>query len=242
LSPSLTPNNLKLFPPTNIDKFISKMIESNTKKIIFTGTRTDPQIYKYEAKLIEFLRKSINTEDLHISLHTNGVLASAKMDVLNLYDSCTISLNSFHPETFLKLHGSKVMPDLGFIMENTKIPIKLSCVVTEDNHNEVHDYISRAKEFGVKRIAFRYVAGKERRWDLFKDLQPVHYFCSNPVYVIDDVQITHWIFDKTEMASINLFSDGTISTDYLLMNAPQNAGFLTTNQHQTICHQHQPTI
>jgi len=196
------------------------MIETNTKKIIFTGTRTDPQLYKHEEKLIALLREKL-PNDLHISLHTNGVLASAKMDIFNLYNSCTISLNSFNPTTFQKLHGTKVMPDLAYIMENTKLPIKLSCVVTEDNHHEVGDYIKQAKEYGVKRIAFRYIFGKERRWDLFSDLSPSFYYCANPVYIIDGVQVTHWIFDKTEAKSINLFSDGTISDEYLLVKAPQ---------------------
>jgi len=195
------------------------MLHTNTNKVIFTGTRTDPQIYKYEDKLIGLLREKL-PPNLHISLHTNGVLASAKMAIFNKYDSCTISLNSFNPTTYQKLHGTKVMPDLAHITSNTNIPIKLSCVVTEDNHAEVWDYIQHAKEYGVKRIAFRYVFGSERRWDLFPHLTPISYHCSNPVYDIDGVQVTHWIFDNTSGKSLNLFSDGTISEEYLLVKAP----------------------
>jgi len=195
------------------------MKKTNTNKVIFTGTRTDPQLYRHEQKLISLLRENIG-ENLHISLHTNGVLASAKMDVFNLYDSCTISLNSFNLTTYTKLHGTKFMPDLSHIVENTKIPIKLSCVVTEDNQNEVMQYIQQAKAYGVKRIAFRYVFGEERRWDLFEKMTPVSYHCANPVYSIDGVQVTHWIFDNTSGKSINLFSDGTLSEEYLLVKAP----------------------
>lgn len=195
------------------------MIDTNTNKVIFTGTRTDPQIYKYEEKLIALLRENLPA-NLHISLHTNGVLAAAKMDIFNKYDSCTISINSFNPTTYHKLHGTKVMPDLAYIMENKKIPIKLSCIVTEDNQLEVEEYIQRAREYGIKRIAFRYVFGNERRWDLFPHLTPVTYHTANPVYDVDGVQVTHWIFDKTSGKSINLFSDGTISEEYLLVKAP----------------------
>jgi len=204
------------------------MKDTNTNKVIFTGTRTDPQIYKYEEKLIALLREQIGNPSLHISLHTNGVLAAAKMNVFNQYDSCTISLNSFNPATYHKLHGTKVMPDLQYITENSNIPIKLSCVVTEDNHAEVHDYIQQAKQYGIKRIAFRYVFGTERRWDLFPQMIPTRYHCSNPVYDIDGVQVTHWIFDNTSGKSINLFSDGTISEEYLLVKAPVNNN-TTTN-------------
>lgn len=202
------------------------MKQTNTNKVIFTGTRTDPQIYKYEEKLIALLRENLGP-NLHISLHTNGVLAAAKMNVFNLYDSCTISLNSFYPTTYQKLHGSKVMPDLRYITENSRLPIKLSCVVTEDNFAQVDDYIQLAKQYGIKRIAFRYIFGTERRWDLFPKLLPTHFHCSNPVYNIDGVQVTHWIFDNTSGKSINLFSDGTISEEYLLVKAPVNT---TTQQ------------
>jgi MoaA/NifB/PqqE/SkfB family radical SAM enzyme len=195
------------------------MIATNTSKVIFTGTRTDPQIYKYEEKLIALLRERL-PPGLHISLHTNGLLAAAKMHIFNMYDSCTISINSFNPTTYQKLHGTRVMPDLAYITENSKIPIKLSCVVTEDNHAEVDAYIYHARQYGIKRIAFRYVFGNERRWDLFPRLTPSSYHCANPVYNIDGVEVTHWIFDKTSGKSINLFSDGTLSEEYLLVKAP----------------------
>jgi tRNA A37 methylthiotransferase MiaB len=80
LDESLTPNNLRTFPPKNIEKFIERMQESNTKKIIFTGTRTDPQLYKYEKQLVELLREKL--PGVHISIHTNGVLAT------NLLNAC----------------------------------------------------------------------------------------------------------------------------------------------------------
>ncbi|CAF4567228.1 unnamed protein product, partial [Rotaria magnacalcarata] len=53
------------------------MKKSQTSKIILTGTRTDPQLYKYEDKLVNRLRQ--NLPNVHISLHTNGLLAIPKM-------------------------------------------------------------------------------------------------------------------------------------------------------------------
>jgi hypothetical protein len=43
----------------DIDKFIERMLASNTKKVIFTGTRTDPQLYKYEKELVQLIRDKI---------------------------------------------------------------------------------------------------------------------------------------------------------------------------------------
>src|SRR5690554_6656382 len=103
--------------------FIDTMRESKTAKIIFTGTRTDPQLYKYESELLDHLRAELH--GVHISLHTNGLLAVKKIETFNKYDSCTISVNSFQPDTFRKLHGVKTMPDIRSLMALSKIPIKL---------------------------------------------------------------------------------------------------------------------
>jgi len=196
------------------------MKDTQTTKIIFTGTRTDPQIYKYEKDLVILLRNSL--PGIHISLHTNGVNALQKLDTFNLYDSCTISYNSFNPTTFAKLHGTKFMPDLRAIISNAKMPIKLSCILTEDNKDEVEEYINTARELGVRRIAFRHIYGDSRRWNIpiFSSSTPYSFHCSNPVYDFDGVQVTHWVFDTTSGKSLNLFSDGTLSEEYLLSKAP----------------------
>ncbi len=57
--------------------------------------------------------------------------------------------------------------------------------------------------------------------NLFPNHTPVRYHCANPVYVIDGVEITHWVFEKVEGNSLNLFSDGTLSEEYLLVNNPK---------------------
>lgn len=243
LDESLTPNNLKIFPPKNIEKFIERMKESKTKKVIFTGTRTDPQLYKYEKQLVELLREQL--PGVHISIHTNGVLATRKMDIFNLYDSCTISLNSFDPATFHKIHGTKEMPDLVTLTQNAKMPIKLSCILTPHNKHETLDYVNRARDLGIKRIAFRHIFSNPERWPLFPSSPssslfpssssspsssplslssppaPVRFHLGNPVYEMDGVEVTHWVFEKMEGNSLNLFSDGTLSEEYLLVNNPK---------------------
>ena len=54
-------------------------------------------MYKYEKELIAKLREELPGR--HLSLHTNGLLATRKLSTFNLYDSVTISLNSFEPGT-----------------------------------------------------------------------------------------------------------------------------------------------
>ncbi|CAF0935167.1 unnamed protein product [Adineta ricciae] len=219
-----TPNNLRSQALNNLDQFISLMKQSKTPKIILTGTRTDPQLYKYEEQLLNRLRQDL--PNVHISLHTNGLLAVPKMKTFRMYDSCTLSINSFQPETYRKLHGVKQMPDMKVILkEASNVPIKLSCVLTEDNIHQVDDYLHIAKQLGIKRIALRHLYGDDRRWSIpaFENKQPIKYHQSNPVYDFDGLQVTHWIFDKTSGRSLNLFSDGTLSDEYLLTKAPNQA-------------------
>ncbi|CAF0742245.1 unnamed protein product [Adineta steineri] len=219
-----TPNNLRKEKLENLDKFISLIEQSKTSKIILTGTRTDPQLYKYEDKLIERLRHDL--PNVHLSIHTNGLLAIPKMKTFRQYDSCTMSINSFQPETYRKLHGVKQMPNLKTIIkEASNVPIKLSCVLTEDNIHQVEEYLHIVKELGIKRVALRHICGDSRRWPIqaFQNKQPIKYHQSNPVYDFDGLQVTHWIFDSTSGRSLNLFSDGTLSDEYLLTKAPNQA-------------------
>ncbi|CAF3365288.1 unnamed protein product [Rotaria socialis] len=219
-----TPNNLRKETLENLDEFISLMKKTQTSKIILTGTRTDPQLYKYEEKLVNRLRQDL--PNVHISLHTNGLLAIPKMKTFRMYDSCTISVNSFHPTTYYKLHGVKQMPNLKAILrEASNVPIKLSCVLTEDNVYQIEEYLQIAKQLGIRRIALRHIYGDDRRWPIqaFQNKQPVKYHQNNPVYDFDGLQVTHWIFDKTSGRSLNLFSDGTLSDEYLLTNSPNQS-------------------
>lgn len=219
-----TPNNLRKEILESLDEFISLLKQSKTSKIILTGTRTDPQLYKYEENLLNRLRSSL--PNIHISLHTNGLLAIPKIKTFRMYDSCTISINSFQPETYSKLHGVKQMPNLKNILKQApNVPIKLSCVLTEDNVHQVEEYLQIAKELGIKRIALRHIYSDDRRWPIkaFENKTPMKYHQNNPVYDFDGLQVTHWIFDNTSGRSLNLFSDGTLSDKYLLTKAPNQS-------------------
>jgi len=48
----------------DIDLFIERIKESNTKKIIFTGTSTDPQLYKHDKQLVELIREKLPGKEI----------------------------------------------------------------------------------------------------------------------------------------------------------------------------------
>lgn len=88
------------------------------------------------------------------------------------------------------------------------------------------DYIKTATELGIKRISLRHIFSDKERWPLFPPSlpnppTPIRYHCGNPVYDLNGVEVTHWIFEKVEGNSLNLFSDGTLSEEYLLVNNPK---------------------
>jgi organic radical activating enzyme len=218
-----TENNLRLWPLHGMERFVARLRSTRTPKVIFTGTRTDPQLYKHEQRLIDHLRAEL--PGVHLSLHTNGLLATRKLTAFNSYDSATVSLNSFDPEVYRRMHGVRDLPDLDVLMREARIPVKLSCVLTEHNRHLVDAYLQQAQALGVRRLALRYLfnapAIQRPPIPALDHLTPARYHQGNPVYELEGgLELTHWLFDTTTGRSLNLFSDGTLSEHYLLAKAP----------------------
>jgi hypothetical protein len=213
-------NNLDVFPPTNIGAFIREINRLGIRQIVFTGTTSDPQLYRHESALLSFLRERVTT-GAQYSVHTNGVLALKRIDVFNQYDKACISFPSFIPSTYEKMMGSRHVPDLEEIVARSVIPVKVSCVVNEHNLGQIDAFLSRCQRIGVKRLVLRKLYGERRVWPILARAPVKRYYRNNPVYDMDGMEVTYWDFDQSTSASINLFSDGTIGSSYLLTETPQ---------------------
>jgi molybdenum cofactor biosynthesis enzyme MoaA len=156
---------------------------------------------------------------VQISLHTNGQLALDKIDVLNLYDRVSLSFPSFDPDTYERMTGSRRVPDLAAIVQASRIPVKVSCVVNEHNIEQIDDFLIRCCEIGIRRLVLRQLYGDMHHWAISTALTPTGIYRGNPVYDYDGMEITYWNFDHTSSTSLNLFADGTISDEYLLTGA-----------------------
>ena len=211
---ALNRNNLDEFPLRNVDTFTALLRRHRVRQVILTGTTTDPQLYRHEARLIRWLRKHL--PEAQLSLHTNGQLALEKMDVVNLYDRMSLSLPTFDPDVYEKMTGSRRVPDLAAIVRAARIPVKVSCVINEHNAGQVDAFLARCRDIDIRRLVLRQLYGDARRWDVLSDRIPIKTYRNNPVYDFDGMEITYWRFDRTISTSLNLFGDGTISTDYLL--------------------------
>jgi molybdenum cofactor biosynthesis enzyme MoaA len=217
VDPALNRDNLGEFPLWGLGTFVELLRRHRVRQVILTGTTTDPQLYRHEARLIACLRERL--PDAQLSLHTNGQLVLEKMDVFNRYDRATVSFPAFDPDTYERMTGSRRVPDLPAILRAARIPVKVSCVLTEHNAGQVSGFLARCREIGVRRLAFRQLYGDSRRWEILSDLTPVGSYRDNTVYDYGGVEVTYWRFERTSSTSLNLFSDGTISDEYLLTKA-----------------------
>ncbi len=223
LKSTLNRNNLNEFPLQNLDRFVDMLQQYGVSQVVLTGTTTDPQLYRYEARLLIWLRSRLQSvlrgtkeKRVHYSLHTNGQLALRKMVVLNQYDRVCISFPSFEADTYHRMMGSPKVPDLAEIMRQAEIPVKVSAVVNEYNINEIEAFLARCGELGIKRVVLRQLYGDTRQWSLLPNLSPTTKYCNNPVYHYHGMEITVWQFQSSTSTSLNLFSNGIISTEYLL--------------------------
>ncbi len=214
VDPALNQNNLNLFPLRGLDRFAALLRQHGIRQITLSGTNTDPQLYRHEARLIEWLRE--NLPGVRLSLHTNGQLALQKIDVFNLYDRATISFPSFDPETFFQMTGVRHIPDLAAIVRASRIPIKLSCVLDTANIEQVPEILAHCHQLGIRRVALRELFGRPVPWHPPAALRPNGAYRNNPVYDHQGIQVTLWRFEHTSCTSLNLFADGSISGDYLL--------------------------
>lgn len=215
-------DSLDVYPPKGIERFIEVVNREAVERIVFTGTVTDPQLYRHEGRLLGMLRERLHPA-ARFSLHTNGVLALSKIDVFNLYDSACISFPTFVPQTYYKLMGSSRVPDLAAIVRAARIPVKVSAVVNEHNASEIDGFVEECHRIGVRRLVMRKLYGDEREWDILRGLPVVGSFKGNPVMTYSGMEVTYWDFDDSECHSLNLFADGTLGTSYLLTRTPELA-------------------
>jgi MoaA/NifB/PqqE/SkfB family radical SAM enzyme len=222
LPEELSPSNLDLWPLRNLERFIDKVNEGEVPEVVFTGTTTDPHLYRHEAPLIEELRRRLQPR-ARLSIHTNGVLSLAKLSVFNLYDRATVSFPSFEPATYEKLMGSRRVPDLARILERAAIPVKVSAIVNEHNQAEVDAFLERCASIGVRRVVLRRLFGDHRPWPPFAELAPSRFHRGNPVMDFSGMEVTLWRFEASTCRSFNLFADGTIGESYLLSETGSKA-------------------
>ena len=232
LDPRLCQDNLHEYPLRNQDAFGRLLRQHGVRQVVFTGTTTDPQLYEHEVRLMDWLRRQV--PGVQISLHTNGQLAMDKMDIVKRYDRVTVSFPTFDLATFRRMTGTRRMPNLAGILSTASIPVKVSCLVTNENAHQLGEFLARCRELGVRRVVLRQQyppAAQARPKPLARTgeelepllrmsgCKPAGVYRQNPVYDCDGMEVTCWDFSRSTSTALNLFSDGTISAEYLLIHS-----------------------
>jgi molybdenum cofactor biosynthesis enzyme MoaA len=236
--------NLDEYPLRNLDRFVARIKQEGIRQVVVTGTNTDPQLYRYEERLLDDLRKTLSRE-VQISLHTNGRMALRKMTVFNMYDRVAISLPSFNPQTYCRMMGVAGVPDLYEIMRRCNNLIKISCIITGDNLIEIGVFLEYCRELGVQRVVLRKLFGEKRSWQellmpasssamnenvwMILDQIGDQDYRGNPLCELSGMQVTLWDFEQTQSTSLNLFSSGLISSDYLLARVKDSTAEIAEN-------------
>jgi MoaA/NifB/PqqE/SkfB family radical SAM enzyme len=216
MPPQVNVDNLDQFPPLGLDAFIDAVNQHRVNDIVFTGTVSDPQLYRHQDRLLALLRERLHP-GARFSVHTNGALTLRQQETFNSYDRACLSLPTLEPDIYEKLMGSRRVPDLAAILQIARIPVKISAVVNEHNAHDISSFVRRCRDLGVRRLVVRRLYKDPHRWPILEDLPVVRWFKGNPVLDLDGMEITRWDFDQTAgMRSLNLFADGTLGSDYLL--------------------------
>lgn len=208
------PCNLDAFPLKNMGEFASRVRGGGVREISLTGTNTDPQLHSREEEVVAALREDV--PGARISLHTNGVAAPSKMRAFNAYDRAVVSMASFRPETCRAMTGSDRCPDLPAILGRATIPVKVSVLVSAANVAELPSMVARCWDLGVRRMVLRERYGAVETFQPPPGVERAGAFGGNPVYRWGGMEVTVWSFGAARVSCINLFSDGTITSNYLL--------------------------
>lgn len=208
-------DNLDVFPPRGLEAFVRMVNEHEIPEIVFTGTTSDPQLYRWEGELLALLRERLHAR-ARFSVHTNGVRTLKRLDVFNRYDRACLSLPTLRPEIYQQMMGSPEVPDLAQILRAARVPVKISAVVNEHNAGDIHSFMDQCAALGVRRFVVRRLFGDSRRWEILPGRVPRRFFRGNPVFEQHGMEVTYWDFGDATSRSINLFADGTLGTEYLL--------------------------
>ena len=71
--------------------------------------------------------------------------------------------------------GVRGVPDLAQIIDRAQIPVKVSCVVNDDNRHELPDFLERCQAIGIQRLVVRQLYGDTQALPVAADLAHVEW-------------------------------------------------------------------
>jgi pyruvate-formate lyase-activating enzyme len=207
------------------DEFIQKCLEHDIKEVNFTGSNTDPLLYKHQAALIADLHAAIS--DVKIGLRTNGALILKNPYLWSLYDKASISVTTLDPELYVKTMGQGSPPDLEKIIAlRPSLPLKVNVVLCPEilvpkasdpyQREDLLLTIKKLRQLGIKKINLREPYGQPHIGDPMKrfGMLKTGEVLGMPLYGIGDTDVVYWDVHYVEVESVNLYANGVVSVTY----------------------------
>jgi molybdenum cofactor biosynthesis enzyme MoaA len=212
----------------NWEKFLVTVKEAGVRKVYLTGQNTDSLLYRYLDELIDELHR----HDFGVGLRTNGALAIRKMDSINKCElSAGYSIHSLNAATNRKIMGWNFIPDWDTILTKTRRS-RVAMVLNRFNIGEFYDIVSLVSRYpNVRYMQARRISTDDRQKELLPDVllyeelfadvarkyEQIGEFFGAATYDVMGVPVTFWRTVKTDISSINYFTDGTISDVYFVV-------------------------
>ena len=204
-------NNLDQWPLKNIDYFIDQCIKHNINEINVTGSNTDPLLYQHLDKLHSYLSHKIN--NLVFGIRTNGI--SFQPHHWQLIDKLSISITSLDNDLYLKTMGCGQPPNIEFIINQHK-PLKINTVLCPEtvNSGDVFNTIYQLADLGIQTINLREPYGQPHIGNPLSSWICDYLTHGMPTYIVQDCHVTYWDVHYVEVESVNLYSNGKVSSTY----------------------------
>lgn len=220
----------------NLVPYLNLLIDNNIQQIYLTGLNTDPLLYKYLKSFIDYLYEW----EFYVGIRTNGLQAQKKINVINTCSTCRedavgYTILTFSPTRLKQMTGRTVIPAWDWILKHTKVPYRVSIVVTRDNITEVEHMIRALayyRKYGLKYIQLRKVATETRTrmfkkdWEVFETLATElktaykikRKYETAEIISMYDVDVVLWRTIHTTANSMNYFTNGVITGMYEIIN------------------------
>jgi wyosine [tRNA(Phe)-imidazoG37] synthetase (radical SAM superfamily) len=216
-------------------EWIQDLHDENIEVIYLSSTNTEPTLYKYLGELITFLQ---DTHGFRVGIRSNASTINKRniQHLVALQEEVSLSLQSFNPDTFIKITGTPMRFDIFETLEKFRAHnkhVRLTIVVNQYNYKEIPDMLRQLSpykdivDYVQLRKFYKYHdsidPAEQSAWDYvyeFMQQQPqIGNYYESPIYQIDALPVSLWytVFKPESVHSNNYWVNGVRTKKNLLV-------------------------
>lgn len=220
----------------DLNDFLCLCWNNGIRQLYLTGQNTDPLLYPYLDDFIKYLKKW----GFFVGIRTNGLLAQAKMEIVNTCNTCkgdavAYTLLTLDREDMRKMTNVGKIPDWDYIFTHTTVPYRVSIMVTDTNFPYIFSLIGfisayKFRNNNLRYIQLRRVSTEYRKLEMkeniiafksvedqFKYIKIKKSYENANIYELGGVDVVLWKTVDTTANSMNYFTNGVISDEYYII-------------------------